>query len=153
MKILVANDGSEFGDAAVAAAADLVDTTRETHVKVVTVVVPDAVSDVERFIETAHHLDNVADPLVRHAEEVGTRSAEYLNSRLAGTGVVITREVLAGSAARAIVEKAEHWHADLIVVGSHGHGVWKRTLVGSVSNLVIHHAPCSVFVVRQKLKT
>ncbi len=149
MKILVANDGSEFGDVALAAAAGLVDTSRETHVKVVTVVVPDAVTDIEQFIETARHLNDLSDPLVRHAEDVGIRSAEYLQNRFAGTDVVITHEVLGGSAARAIVEKAEHWHADLIVVGSHGHRAWKRTLLGSVSDQVMHHSPCSVLVVRK----
>lgn len=149
MKILVANDGSEFGVVALAAAADLVDISRETHVKVVTVVVPDAVTDVERFIETARHLSDLSDPLVRHAEDVGIRSAEYLHNRFAGTGVTITHEVLGGSAARAIVEKAEHWHADLIVVGSHGQSVWKRTLLGSVSDQVMHHSPCSVLVARK----
>lgn len=149
MKILVANDGSEFGEIALSAAADLVDASRETHIKVVTVVVPDAVTDVERFIETAHHISDVSDPLVGHAEDVGVRSAEYLRNRLAKADVVITHEVLGGSAARAIVEKAEHWHADLIVVGSHGHSMWKRTLLGSVSDLVMHHAPCSVLVARK----
>ena len=37
---------------------------------------------------------------------------------------------------------------DLIVVGSHGRGFWGR-LLGSVSDGVVHHAPCSVLVVRK----
>jgi len=38
--------------------------------------------------------------------------------------------------------------ADLIVVGSRGLGTWKRFLLGSVSDGVLHHAPCSVLIVR-----
>lgn len=149
MKILVANDGSECGEAAVEAAARVVDPFTDTHVKVVTVVVPDGVADVEQFIETANHLHDTENPLVKNADEIGAKSAEHLREKFAGTDVVVTHEVLGGSAARAIVEKAEHWHADLIVVGSHGHSAWKRTLVGSVSDVILHHAPCSVMVVRR----
>ena len=38
--------------------------------------------------------------------------------------------------------------ADLIVVGSHGYGVWDRFLLGSVSQAVALHAKCSVEIVR-----
>jgi nucleotide-binding universal stress UspA family protein len=47
-----------------------------------------------------------------------------------------------------IVDYAANWHADLIVLGSHG---WKglgRFLMGSVSEAVTRHARCSVEVVR-----
>jgi nucleotide-binding universal stress UspA family protein len=55
---------------------------------------------------------------------------------------------MSGLAKQVIVEEAEKWGADLIVVGSHGQGLWSRALLGSVSNSVVHHAPCSVFVGR-----
>lgn len=38
--------------------------------------------------------------------------------------------------------------ATLLVVGSHGKGVLRRALLGSVSHAVLYHAPCSVAVVR-----
>jgi nucleotide-binding universal stress UspA family protein len=62
----------------------------------------------------------------------------------------VANEVLRGGAAPAIVEAACEWDADLIVVGSHGYGFWSRALLGSVSNSVVHHAPCSVLIVREK---
>jgi nucleotide-binding universal stress UspA family protein len=60
----------------------------------------------------------------------------------------IETEVLGGAPQRAIVERARDWGADLIVVGSHGYGFWSRALLGSISNAVVNHAPCSVLVVR-----
>ena len=62
--------------------------------------------------------------------------------------VKVSSEVLRGAPDQQIVEKAKEWKADLIVVGSHGRGFWGR-LLGSVSTGVIHHAPCSVLVVRK----
>jgi nucleotide-binding universal stress UspA family protein len=60
----------------------------------------------------------------------------------------VTTEVLTGSPKRIIVEEAETWGADLIVVGSHGYRGWERLLLGSVSQAVVSHADCSVEVVR-----
>ncbi len=56
--------------------------------------------------------------------------------------------LLQGRPASAIVEEARAFDADLIVVGSRGHGPWQSLLVGSVSAEVVDHAPCPVLVVR-----
>ena len=66
------------------------------------------------------------------------------------TPLRITCAVLEGSARETIVEEAERWGADLIVMGSRGLGAWSRLLLGSVSNAVVHHAKCSVEVVRKR---
>lgn len=47
-----------------------------------------------------------------------------------------------------ICEAASSWSADLILVGSRGLRGLKEMFVGSVSNYVTHHAPCSVLLVR-----
>ncbi len=47
-----------------------------------------------------------------------------------------------------ILDLAKKWGADLIVIGRRGHKNISEILLGSVSNYVIHHAPCSVFVVQ-----
>jgi nucleotide-binding universal stress UspA family protein len=60
----------------------------------------------------------------------------------------VTTEALTGSPKRTIVEEAEAWGADLIVVGSHGYKSWERMLLGSVSQAVAAHARCSVEIVR-----
>lgn len=60
----------------------------------------------------------------------------------------ITTKVLSGSPKRVILEEAEAFGADLIVVGSHGYGMFERFLLGSVSQAVALHAKCSVEIVR-----
>jgi len=62
--------------------------------------------------------------------------------------LTVTSEVLFGSPESRIVETAEATHPDLIVLGSHGYSRWERLLLGSVSDSVVHHAPCSVLIVR-----
>ncbi len=49
---------------------------------------------------------------------------------------------------RAIVHLSEGMGADLIVMGSRGHGGVRRALMGSVSDSVVRHAHCPVTVVR-----
>jgi nucleotide-binding universal stress UspA family protein len=51
---------------------------------------------------------------------------------------------------QAIVEEAERWRADLIMLGSHGYGPMKRFLLGSTVQAVALHAPCSVQIVRPR---
>ena len=47
-----------------------------------------------------------------------------------------------------ICEVAARVRADVVVLGSHGHGWLQRVLIGSVSHHVLHHAPCPVLVMR-----
>ena len=46
-----------------------------------------------------------------------------------------------------IVQAANTWQADLIVMGSHQRKGLEELMMGSVSNYVMHHAPCSVMIV------
>ena len=52
----------------------------------------------------------------------------------------------------AIVKCAEEVGANLIVMGTRGLGKIRRTLMGSVSDYVVHHAHCPVLVCRQEPK-
>jgi nucleotide-binding universal stress UspA family protein len=54
-------------------------------------------------------------------------------------------------AERFILEEAAEWQPNMIVVGSHGRGFWGRMTLGSVSDSVMHHAPCPVLIARSKL--
>jgi nucleotide-binding universal stress UspA family protein len=59
--------------------------------------------------------------------------------------VEIVEEVVEGPAAQVLVEESKG--ADLIVVGSRGHGGFTGLLLGSVSQQVAHHATCPVVIV------
>ncbi|HEU5085407.1 MAG TPA: universal stress protein [Acidimicrobiales bacterium] len=60
-------------------------------------------------------------------------------------GVTVNRIVIEGDAASTLLDAARG--ADMLVVGSRGHGGFVGLLLGSVSHKVIHHAPCPVLVV------
>lgn len=60
---------------------------------------------------------------------------------------------LTGNPGRNICELAATWEADLILVGSRGLRGLKEMFLGSVSNYVTHHAPCSVLIVRESLNS
>lgn len=51
---------------------------------------------------------------------------------------------------RSICKQAKAWGADLIVVGRRGHKGLAEVLLGSVSNYVLHHSPCTVMVVQKQ---
>jgi len=52
-----------------------------------------------------------------------------------------------GSPGRVICEIAKAWQADLIIMGRRGYSGLTEFFLGSVSNYVLHHAPCSIHVV------
>ncbi|MCE7766573.1 hypothetical protein GQL56_28500, partial [Pseudomonas putida] len=58
-------------------------------------------------------------------------------------------EVEEGDARNVLCEAVEKHHASILVVGSHGYGVLKRTVLGSVSDYCAHHAHCSVMIVKR----
>lgn len=63
-------------------------------------------------------------------------------------GIPKNRQFLGkGAPALEIVAAAQKHHADLIVVGSHGHS-GLRTLLGATASSVLHHAKCDVLAVR-----
>jgi nucleotide-binding universal stress UspA family protein len=73
--------------------------------------------------------------------------------RTVDESMIVLGEILEGSPQAAILEEAEEWRADLIVVGSHGYRAWQRLVLGSVSQAVVLHAKCSVEVVRCQQKS
>ena len=83
-----------------------------------------------------------------------TKEAEArLEQTLAAVGDlgVVEQRVEQGHPAAVLVSASEH--ARLLVIGSHGHGVFAASLLGSVSHKCIHHAHCPVVVVREKSNT
>lgn len=83
------------------------------------------------------------------AGEIKREHAQLLgmSSSLRDKGVDAHAVLLKGDAAKLICEKADELSADIIVLGSHGHGLLHKALVGSVSEAVIRHTRRNVMVV------
>lgn len=64
----------------------------------------------------------------------------------------ISAEVLGGTPSWEIIQRANKWPADLVVVGSHGRSSLGRLIFGSVSHLVAIEANCSVRVARSPVE-
>ena len=61
-------------------------------------------------------------------------------------GVSIEQSVVEGEPAERILELAKATKADVIVLGSHGYGFWKRLTLGSVASKIMRLSPMAVFV-------
>ncbi len=80
-------------------------------------------------------------------EQAGQELLQSLCNQAIATGITTEMTQTAGSPGRCICNLAETWEADLIVLGRRGRRGLSEFLLGSVSNYVLHHAPCSIFVV------
>ena len=147
MKIIIATDGSEFGTATLNFALRMI-CEPKTEIEIVTVIEPAAGTEFETIIESVDELTSPDNPEARAYHDIIESDRRRLIEKCANKDISVTTNVLAGPAARAIVEEAESWNAELIVVGSHGRGFWKRAWFGSVADKIVDHAPCSVMVVR-----
>ncbi|ERN40105.1 universal stress protein UspA [Rubidibacter lacunae KORDI 51-2] len=87
-----------------------------------------------------------------HIERSVAESEEWLQSfrkEAEKNGVInVSAEWRMGEAGHWIVDVADTWGADLIVIGRRGRRGVAELLLGSVSNYVVHNAPCSVLVVQ-----
>lgn len=153
MKILLALDGSEHSQ-------EIVNEVVRRHfpggsqVRVISVV--------ERLHHPGVAMDGAVTPYVvtaeqdveieKHEREAARKVIETAAAKLDASRkddkFKITTQVLSGSPKSVILEDAEAFGADLIIVGSHGRGMIERFLLGSVSQAVALHAKCSVEIVR-----
>ncbi len=147
MKILIAVDGSKFGFAAIDEAARI-PWPPGSKVKIISAIeVPTPV-----VIGTLPMPDNYYSEWERALEdqaEANTVNALARFHEKAGAGIDATAKTIKGDPKTAIIEEAEHWGADLIIVGTHGYNAFERFWLGSVSRAIASHAHCSVQIVRQ----
>jgi nucleotide-binding universal stress UspA family protein len=148
MKIVLAIDGSACSNAAVDEVARRC-WPNDSQVRIISVVEPPAQLTSGPWAYALSYEEQEA--LERaQAEKTLAAAAAKLREQKENCHLGITTKVIVGSPKRVIVEEAEKWGADLIVVGSHGYRSWERMLLGSVSQAVAMHAECSVEIVRQK---
>jgi nucleotide-binding universal stress UspA family protein len=88
-----------------------------------------------------------ATPAERNEEALALakRAAEWVQTDFPAWSV--QAEARIGSPGSEIITEADEWKSDLIFIGSHGRSGIERLLLGSVSQKVVHDAPCSVRVV------
>jgi nucleotide-binding universal stress UspA family protein len=143
MKILLAIDGSKFSKAATQA---IIARTRPrgTQVRVLHVVEPPSLLVNRGMGAYDAALDAALEAELKEAETLVANTAGTLRSK----GLKVTTSVEPGDPKSKIVDAASKWHADLIVLGAHGRKGLARFLMGSVSEGVARHAPCSVEIVR-----
>jgi len=137
MKILIGVDDSVFSQAAVESVAQR-DWKPGTQLKVV--------SAVDTHFTPGFGEASAGENHYQIARRAIDRAIESL--RASRNQFDLTGDIIEGSPKQVLLEEAEAWGADLIVVGSHGRRGLDRFLLGSVSQAVALHAPCSVEIVR-----
>lgn len=146
MKILLAIDHSNFSKMAMQTVAKQFQ-PRGTQVRLLHVVEPiSAYISVDIIPHFVPHIAKVEQERRKEAKILVERAARHLRK----AGFKTSEIVEEGDPKTVIIDHAASWHADLIVLGSHG---WKglgRFLMGSVSEAVTRHAGCSVEIVRSR---
>jgi len=150
MKILIATDGSEFSKAAAMESCKYF-TADNAEVLIASSYEDAAPIAAEPFAISADYYQKLEDAVREQAEDFVKETERDVRAQFPGVELMLGTRVLCGPPDQQIIELAREWGADLIVVGSHGRGFWGR-LLGSVSTGVVHHAPCSVLVVRKREK-
>ncbi len=142
MRILLAIDGSKHSEAATQAViAQANPQDAEVHVVHFIDVLTNQLPEMNAYY-----------PGIEHARDAQRKPAEALIAKTAGLlrskGLQVTATVEIGSPKSKILDTAAEWHADLIVLGSHGRTTLDRFLMGSLPDSILRHAHCSVELVR-----
>ena len=147
MKILLAVDDSKYSEAATEA---IIQQTRpqDTTLRVLTVNERPSHLTAGGMAGYDPALDEELKEEVKESEAVLAKTVNLLRSK----GFTVTSSAEWGDPKYKIIDVAEEWGADLIVLGSHGRSGLNRFLMGSVSEAVARHAHCSVTIVRVSQK-
>jgi nucleotide-binding universal stress UspA family protein len=144
--VLLTTDGSDLSLAAMVKGVELLG---RDHRFLALSVVPPA------FVTAATASPMESHPVIVDAaleEEIEAEERAESTDELAQLSQVLEVDaepiVETGEPGPIICEVAGRVGADVVVLGSHGHGWLQRVLIGSVSNHVLHHAPCPVLVMR-----
>lgn len=141
MKVLLATDGSNMADEAAWLLAHLphIDKLELTIMSVC------YMNEVQGTLAGVNWLKECVD----NEKSKAWMNCEKAAKMFEGANVSIRTIVRDGHVGRAIVTEAVEREVDLIVIGSLGHTALERMLIGSVSDFVATHTPCSVLIVRK----
>jgi len=138
-KILVATDASEYSRKALTVALEL---ARNFNAEVELLFV---------MYDPIVYGFGVADSYIISAEQVEQEGELALETTLKGidiSGITFKKKKLHGNPGKAIIQEIENENIDLVVMGSHGYGALVGSVLGSVSQKVLHGARCSVLIAK-----
>lgn len=139
-KILVAIDGSEYSQKALLKAKDIA-LAMKSDVTLLNVINIRLYYDFDR----SKYLEKENEQLLR---ETSAKLLEEAKKEFEDFHVNVETVSKIGDPVSEIVGLAEEGKFDLIVMGSRGLGRFSRTLLGSVSDKVVHHVNTSVLIVK-----
>ena len=147
MKILLAVDGSPCSEAAVMEVARRTwpEGSEVRAISVVEPIVP-VIGEAWAFTDTNYLME--AEKIATDLAQSSLDRAQQTLASSQGGKLKVSVEILRGFPKELILDEADHWGAELIVVGSHGYRGLTRFLLGSVSQAIASHAKCSVEIVR-----
>ena len=146
MKILLSIDDSKFSEAALRMLVEQ-NQPRQTTVRVIHVVEP---LEIPYYPELTDPYPASLDDIRKKRKKAGHELVARAVEKVRKAGFQVDGVVRVGHVRTTVVDVAAKWHADLIVVGSHGRKGFTRVLLGSVSDYVARHAGCSVEIVRRQ---
>ena len=138
--IMLATDGSPTAEQATATAIDLAKALGTDLVVVTVWEIP--------YTTVGLAPAPVSGDLAQLGEEDARKVAARAAARAEEAGVETRTVILRGVTVQEVCAAAETYDPRFLVIGSHGWGLVRRTLFGSVSTGVLHHAHCPVLVVR-----
>lgn len=136
-KIVVAIDGSPASEKALATAVDLA-----AHYQAELIAL--GVAELPEVVGMVDEVDELCQSAEGHFKQIGEAAVAYARSR----GVTLRSVVERGHAADAIVRYAENEEINLVVLGQHGHSRISRFFLGSTTDRVSEHCPCTVMIVK-----
>lgn len=143
MKILLAMDGSDYSHAALQSVISR-PWPADTTVKILNVVEPPSLLMGREMGGYDPEFEAVWTALREQAKDLVGKAAEKVRA----AKLQVSTDLVEGDPKSQIIDVANQWHADMIVVGSHGRSGLGRFLLGSVSQDVVRHAHCSVEIIR-----
>jgi nucleotide-binding universal stress UspA family protein len=146
MKILLAIDGSAPSQMAIDEVAHRPWPSTST-LRILSVIRPFTPPATE-IVLAAATFEEIRQRQAEDAEQLTRQAAKRITAR----ELSVETAVREGDPRTAIVDDADEWQADLIVVGSHGRTGLTRLVMGSVAQAVVAHAHCSVEVVKRRTK-
>lgn len=143
MHVLIADDGSA-GSAQGAALAASIAWPAGSVLRAITALEPLPLVAAGPWTAAAIPSPDLEASIAEQIAEINRQAVD----RLSAAGATVEGVVRRGRAASVIIEEATAFGADVVVIGSRGHGRIASLVLGSVSSEVVDHAPCPVLVAR-----